>query len=266
MSGEFEAATQVRRLSDGSGSGVYEAEIAAGWDIGGNANGGYLMALAAAAMSDAVGRPPLSLTAHYLSPGRVGPAEIEVDVLRAGRRTATASARLRSEAGVSLALLGTFGDQVEGGPSVIDGAPPVLPPAQDCIAAGPPGDSGFIDRVDVRIRPEDADFRVGRPSGTAEMLGWFEFADRHPVDALGLLLAADAFAPVCFNRAEFPVAWAPTLELTVHLRGVPAPGPLRCLFKSRFMQDGLFEEDGELWDSSGRLVAQSRQLALIPKG
>jgi len=52
----------------------------------------------------------------------------------------------------------------------------------------------------------------------------------------------------------------------VHVRGVPAPGPLRCIFRSRFMQTGMFEEDGEMWDSEGRLVALSRQLALIPKG
>jgi hypothetical protein len=54
MSGEFEAATAVRRRDGGAGSGVYDAEIVSGWDIGGNANGGYLMALAATAMSDAV--------------------------------------------------------------------------------------------------------------------------------------------------------------------------------------------------------------------
>lgn len=266
MSGEFEAATAVRRRDVGDGSGVYDAEIASGWDIGGNANGGYLMALAATAMTDAVGRPPLSLTAHYLRPGKVGPCRIDVDVLRAGRRMATVAARLGTNGDTSLALLGTFGDQVEAGPVVTDGAPPPLPPYDECVSSAPPVDSGFMDRVDVRIRPGDAGFREGRPSGIAEIAGWFEFADRHPVDALGMLLVADAFAPVCFNRPEFPVGWAPTLELTVHVRGVPAQGPVRCVFRSRFMQNGLFEEDGEVWDSSGRLVAQSRQLALIPKG
>lgn len=266
MSGEFEAATSVRRRDGGDGSGVYVGDIAAGWDIGGNANGGYLMALAATAMADAVGRPPLSLTAHYLLPGKVGPCEVDVDVLRSGRRMATVAATLRTNGDVSLALLGTFGTQGESGVAVTDGAPPPLPPFDECVSSGPPVDSGFMDRVSVRIRPGDAGFREGRPSGIPEIAGWFEFADRHPVDALGLLLAADAFAPVCFNRPEFPLGWAPTLELTVHVRGVPAPGPLRCVFRSRFMHNGMFEEDGEMWDTDGHLVAQSRQLALIPKG
>jgi hypothetical protein len=262
MSGEFEAATRVALRGDG----IYDAEIAPGWDIGGNANGGYLMALAGAAMADAVGRPPLSLTAHYLLPGKVGPCVIDVDVLRAGRRMATVAARLLTNGDTVLALLGTFGEQADAGPAVVDGAPPALPPFDECVRTGPPVESGFGDRVEVRIRPGDAGFREGRPSGRAEVAGWFEFDDRHPVDALGMLLVADAFAPVCFNRPEFPVGWAPTLELTVHVRGVPAPGPLRCLFRSRFMHHGLFEEDGEMWDSTGTLVAQSRQLALIPKG
>jgi hypothetical protein len=31
------------------------------------------------------------------------------------------------------------------------------------------------------------------------------------------------------------------------------------------MAGGYFEEDCEVWDSAGRLVAQSRQLALVPR-
>jgi hypothetical protein len=57
----------------------------------------------------------------------------------------------------------------------------------------------------------------------------------------------------------------PTIELTVHIRGVPAPGPLRCAFRSRFVGGGLVDEEGEIWDTTGTLVAQSRQLALTPR-
>ncbi|MAT05951.1 MAG: diacylglycerol kinase [Acidimicrobiaceae bacterium] len=265
---EFEQATVVASRGDGT----YDAAIVEGWDIAGNANGGYLIALAARAMTDAVERPPLSITAHYLSPGKVGPVTIDVDVVRAGRRMAVVRSTVASpEHGPVMALLGTFADQPapeDAGPSVIAAAPPELPPIEQCVPAGPPvgmNDSGFGQRVVCSYHPDDTGFRSGNPTGTAVMRGWFEFADGTDVDAFGLLVALDAFAPVCFNREEFPPSWAPTLELTAHVRESPAPGPLRCVFRSRFIQNGMFEEDGEIWDSRGVLVAQSRQLALIPK-
>ena len=265
MLGEFDAATAVQRRDDG----VYEGQVAPGWDIAGNANGGYLIALATRAMADAVDRPPLSVTAHYLAPGKPGTCEIDVDVLRAGRRMATVSAVVRGGETNVIALLGTFGAQGEPSASVVAAEPPDLPPIEGCVRQGPPtmaNDSGLGDRIIGSYHPDDVGFRDGRPSGRALVRGWFEFADRQPIDAFGLLLAADAFAPVSFNRPEFPVGWAPTVELTVHIRGVPAPGPLRCTFSSRFMQTGMCEEDSEIWDSSGTLVAQSRQLALLPRG
>jgi acyl-CoA thioesterase len=67
-----------------------------------------------------------------------------------------------------------------------------------------------------------------------------------------------------FN-ANLPLAWTPTLEMTTHVRAMPAPGWLRCRFTTRFVTGGLLEEDGEIWDQSGRLVALSRQLALVPR-
>lgn len=48
-----------------------------------------------------------------------------------------------------------------------------------------------------------------------------------------------------------------TVELTVHVRGRPAPGWL-----ARHVRDGYHEED--FFDSTGALVAQSRQLAILP--
>ncbi len=101
------------------------------------------------------------------------------------------------------------------------------------------------------------------------MAGWFGFveseSDDDRIDVFGVLLATDAMSPVCFNLPGTTVGWAPTIDLTVHIRAVPAPGMLRCHFRSRAVQDGMFEEDGEIWDSAGVLVAQSRQLALLPR-
>jgi len=78
-------------------------------------------------------------------------------------------------------------------------------------------------------------------------------------------LAADAFPPVTFNLFGMK-GWVPTIEFTVHVRGVPVPGPIVCEFTSALTQGGYWEEDGVMWDSAGNVVAMSRQLALSPLG
>ena len=259
--------TATERPEDGAEVTRFAAEVTPGWDIGGNANGGYLMAIAGRAMAEAVGRPPLTLTAHYLRPAPAGPCDIEVTTVRSGRRFATATATLTMASGQVIALLGTFGEQTPGGRAFTREAPVDLPDYDDCELPPPPNDGPRPEisrRLVVRIRPGDEGFRTGNPSGNAEIRGWFAFADGEPIDAIGLLLVADAFPPPIFNT-DLPTAWVPTVELTVHVRGVPEPGPLRCWFRSRFIHDGLLDEEGEIWDSTGKLVAQSRQLALYPR-
>jgi hypothetical protein len=267
MNGEFDLATAVRDLGDGS----YAATVTHGWDIGGNANGGFLLSICGRAMAARVGRPPLTVTAHFLAPAPAGPCVVDVDVVRDGRRLATANATLRQDGRVVMRVLGTFGHQPADhngdGPSIVTGSPPELPPLDACVAPRAPTDDFapvLFDRLAVRLRPGDDGFRVGDPTGRAEIAGWFAFSDAQPIDAVALLFVADAFPPPVFNTA-LPVAWVPTLELTVHVRGVPSPGPLRCIYRSRFIQGGMLEEDAEMWDSRDVLVAQSRQLALAPR-
>jgi hypothetical protein len=60
--------------------------------------------------------------------------------------------------------------------------------------------------------------------------------------------------------------WAPTVEMTVHTRALPAPGRLRVLSRARLVASGWFDEEAEVWDSAGRLVTQSRQLARVGRG
>ena len=115
-------------------------------------------------------------------------------------------------------------------------------------------------RFDIRLPPDTPWGRaeLGEPY---EITGWIRFADDTEADTTSLVLFADAFPPTVIGSME--VGWVPTLELTVHVRHRPAPGWLLGTFRTRLLIDGVLEEDGELWDSEGHPVAQSRQLALI---
>jgi acyl-CoA thioesterase len=142
-----------------------------------------------------------------------------------------------------------------------------MPDPDDClpVAATDPFPPPFMGKIELRLHPEDGQFPLGKRTGQALMRGWFRLRNDEPADTIALLCAADAFPPTAFN-ADFPVAWTPTIELTVHVRARPEPGWLRCKFATHFVTGGFLEEDGEIWDSTGRLVAQSRQLALVPRG
>jgi acyl-CoA thioesterase len=267
----FAEATAVTRSGDHS----FRAQIHPGWDIAGNANGGYLLAIAGRAMAAAADRPdPVTLTAHYLAPGRPGPITAHTDLVKAGKRFSTVQATLADadDGRPLLAVLGTFGDLARTGgeapPSRLEAGPPDLPPVEDCIPLVP-GTTGmpppFAANVDIRMHPDDAGFSRGEPSGQMQVRGWFRLPDGQAVDTMALVLATDAYPPTIFN-ADLPVAWTPTVELTTHVRARPAPGWLRCAFTTRFVTGGFLEEDGVVWDATGTLVAQSRQLALVPRG
>jgi acyl-CoA thioesterase len=264
LSGPFAIATAVQP----DGPDQWSASIDPGWVIAGNANGGYLLAMATRALARAAGRPdPVTVTAHYLSPGQPGSVRITTQILKQGKRFATGAATMFSGSRPLLAVLGTLGDLSQAqGPELIEGAPPELPPPEQCVRLHPADTfpPPFMGQVDLRLHPDDAVFATGHQSGRPLMRGWFRLPGAEHVDSLALLCAVDAFPPTAFN-ARLPIAWTPTVELTAHIRANPAPGWLRCRFSTRFVTAGFLEEDGEVWDSTGRLVGQSRQLALVPR-
>jgi acyl-CoA thioesterase len=260
----FRTATAVEPVGDHR----FLAAIEPGWDIAGNANGGYLLAMVARAVTTATGKPdPLTITGHYLAPGRPGPVEIDVVVHRDGGRHSTAAATMSADGQPLLVALATTTDlDAASGPERVDSQPPELPPPDDCVAVlatetfPPP----FMGHVELRLHPADATFLQGFKSGHPRMRGWFRLPEDEAVDSLGLVMATDAFPPTVFN-ADLPVAWTPTVELTAHVRAKAASGWLRCSFSTRFITGGYLEADGEIWDAAGRLIAQSRQLALVPR-
>ncbi len=256
--------------------GRHEVDLSDGWSIGPAVNGGLLLALAGRALElelGTAGHPdPVTVSAFYLSAAAAGPTVVQTETIRNGRTMATGEARIVQEHDgrtvERVRAVATYGDlDVLTGKAEIDAPPPDLPPVEECFGrdAAPPGAMdgfSFLDRIDLRLDPASALWAVGQPSGQGTMQGWLRMADARDPDPLMLLLTLDAMPPVTFDMGLS--GWAPTMELTAHVRGRPAPGWLRVRTSTRTRAGGVFEEEAEVWDSTGRLVAQSRQLARMP--
>jgi hypothetical protein len=151
------------------------------------------------------------------------------------------------------------------------GVRPAFPDLADCIdlgqwpgAVAADGSAGFPAHVEVLLDPACTGWRSNDPAGIPEMRGYVQLRDHRDPDALLLALAVDALPPVVFGLGA--TGWAPTVELTWHMRAVPVAGPLQVAARSRHVSGGWFNEEAEVWDAAGRLVAQSRQLARVGRG
>ncbi|WP_458245777.1 thioesterase family protein [Streptomyces sp. MAI_2237] len=256
--------------------GVYDIDLSAGWTIINAVNGGYLLAVLGRALADTLPHAdPFTISAHYLTASQPGPAVVRTETVRTGRTLSTGQASLLQydEEGREverIRVLASYGD-LDALPDDVrtTAAPPAMPPPQECFGPqdGPspvPGSSAITDRLMIKLDPATLGWALGAPSGKGEMRAWFGLADGRDADPLSLLLAVDALPPTAFEIGL--KGWVPTVELTVHVRSRPAPGPLRVAITTRNLAGGFLEEDAEVWDSADRLVAQSRQLARVRLG
>jgi acyl-CoA thioesterase len=246
-------------------NGIYTAELTDRWNTAsGNPNGGYLLAVCVRALQDRSAHPdPLVASAFFLRPGSRGPADIQVETVREGRRTSTSQARMHQDGKEVLRVIATFTDfDHADGRTLSLAMMPDLPSPDDLIdpLAGVdlPGIT-VADRVEFRVAQAPS-WLHGQPSGDPSMTFWMRFADGREPDLLSLPFLVDAAYPAVMEIGELPSA---TIELTVHLRDRPAPGWLACQINTRHIAGGFHEEDCNIWDTRGVLVAQSRQLAIL---
>jgi acyl-CoA thioesterase len=262
----FERDTSVEPRGDGR----YQARIDPGWFVVRGPNGGYIAAIllrALAAAVDDASRAPRSLTVHYTAPPVEGPAWIETRIERSGRSLTSVSARLLQGDRLLALALAAFSQPREA-PGFRDVSPPHVAPPEQCAA--------IPKRIPIHERFEQR-FAIGPPpmsgprSREARTGGWLRLAEPRPLDAALLVAYADAWPPALFTTSEIPpsTGGVPTVDLTVHVRTpLPAPGlrpddPVLVCFHTREVSQGLLEEDGEIWSRDGRLLAHSRQLAVL---
>jgi hypothetical protein len=270
-------ATRARPFSDVSavralGDGRFAGEVDGEWTIGGKPNGGYLLAMLgrAAAATAAPHEHVIAAGAHYLHAPEPGPVSLETVLLRAGRSASQVRAAMIQDGQRCVeALLTTSRLEPAAEPFWDRGLPAIgTVPYEDAVplpARTPDGRRvAILDQIEVRLEPEAAGFATGAPRGRGELRGWLALPAGERFGPASLLFAVDAYPPGTFDIAFS--GWVPTLELTVYVRALPAPGPVRVLQRARLIDGQRVDEACFIWDRTGRLVAQGTQLAGIRLG
>jgi len=253
------------------GDGLYRVDLTSDWDTANKTpNGGYILALLQhATMFEAAptGHPdPLTIAVTYFRPAHAGAADIRVHQVRRGRRVSTYDALLTQDGKeIAHAVVSAHDWDAAGSTEHLPHAAPEMPPPDVCADLGTlmPGRMvPILDRYTYRAASIPG-WLEGAPSGTTESLCWIRAADRRPIDAMLAGAMVDAFPPV---TAEIGHLASATIQLTVHYRRrpeIPAGGWALGHVVTRHVIAGYHDEDAELWDEQGRLIAQSRQLAIL---
>ncbi|PRZ42839.1 thioesterase superfamily protein [Antricoccus suffuscus] len=260
--GIYEKATAVTAV----GAGMYDAYISEQWTVGVKPQGGYLLGIVARAAADMVGdsHPHLqAISSSFLQAPDVGPATVQVDVLRAGRGASQLRATLLQNDKPCVDSLLVQGVLDDADAWWTAATPPDIPDESDCdlmprSAPGAGFDVPMMDMVEQRFDPKGMGFTRGEPGHAGTIGGWIRLADGAAWDPMSLLIPLDPTPPISFDMGL--AGWAPTMQLSAYIRRLPAPGPVRVFTKSLDIGNDRMDETTYAWDSKGRLVGQATQL------
>lgn len=261
----FDQDTSVSEVGEDTFTGV----IVPGWSTGRGPNGGYIAACILRALTERVADPlrrVRSFTVHYLAPPSTEPFRVQTTVEKTGRSATFISAQMIQDDRLVAKAMAAF-ITPQPGPDFQDVEAPKVAPPEECPPLG-----GEVEHL-VEMRSQfKARFATGyqpfSESPTAETGGWMRLVENRPTDSFALVVYTDGWLPAVYSKLPGRYA-APTVDLSVHFRATDDPLPIAddayCLvrFSTRMASGGFIEEDGEVFTADGRLVAQSRQLAIL---
>jgi len=273
MTALFTEAMTLREVGLGVYPRTFAGELNKHWTIGPKVHGGAMLALCANAArtagggGPAEGPQPVSVSASFLWAPDPGPMLLTTLIRKRGRRISVVDVELTQGDRTAVHAVVNLGEPEHGTVPLLS-ANPVL----DLMPPEPPGDIAPIEPghplAGLVHLGEGCDIRTvlstlgpsadGRPP-VIQM--WARPRGVAP-DALFALMCGDVSAPVTF--AVERTGWAPTIQLTAFLRALPADGWLRVICSCVEIGQDWFDEDHLVVDQTGRIVAQSRQLAMVP--
>jgi Thioesterase-like superfamily len=265
-----------------AGDGVYDGELNEHWTIGPKVHGGAMLALCAnAAVNEHSGGQqrsdsgehrsgavqPIAVSGNFLWAPDPGPMRVVTTVRKRGRRVSLIDVELNQGNRTAVRAAVTLGDPEHHVLPLLSVNPvvslmtPDPPPGLEPIGPGHPMEDIVHLAHGCDIRPSLTTFTPRTDGGPPVIEYWVRPKGVAP-DVLFALLCGDVSAPVTFgvNRT----GWAPTVQLTAYLRALPADGWLRVLCTTVQIGQDWFDEDHIVVDCEGRIIVQSRQLAMVP--
>lgn len=240
------------------------------WTIGPKVHGGVMIALCAKAAREAYDDPAghaVAVSANFLSAPDPGEVRLVTSIRKRGRRIGLVDVELVQGDRACVHAVVTIGapehdaEALFSDTSVAALMSPEPPP--DVLPIGPGHSAAEINHLarGCDIRPLVVE---SLEEGRAPAFQVWVRPRAGVVDDLFALMCGDISLPVPYAVGRR--GWAPTVQLTAYLRGLPADGWLRVLCTATQIGQDWFDEDHTVVDSAGRIVVQTRQLALVPPG
>ena len=245
--------------------------------VGSTPHGGYLMAIMHKALTSILPHSTaISSSVQYLDRIDAKPFELEVESFKVSRGSSSGIVRLRQDDKVCTTFTGTCSDF-----EFMKGYDDLQKPLPNIFADKDKNDylemnydkiskgftPSFIQQLECLIHPDHAWWNRETDSDSADnearCSAFLEMEGGKP-DQFCLSFYSDILPPVVCNKYG-PLGWIPTITLTTHIRQLPTTSQLYADFIATDINKGYFEQDCNIWDLNGNLVASSRQLTRILK-
>ena len=252
----------LEKIADGS----YQRQCNRVWWAQGSLLGGYVQSLMLAAMTQELqdeSKPALTLHTQFLRPVTDETVRIDVTVERAGRKLSNLRASLYCGDRLAVVASGLFGQQATSHdfcdvempsfPNVGGNETPQLP------------NVGLDAHNHFDFYPRIGNFERG--TGQAHVAGWLQPSWQCSVSNELLALVADLWVPAAFHYWPSNVGVV-GLDSYVQFRANPnqlvnSHGPLLLSLNTKQASNGYVDEDGLIWNSTGELLCQYRQIRLV---
>ena len=245
--------------------------------VGNTPHGGYLMALMHKALTNILPHSTaISSSVQYLDRIDAKPFEPEVNVFKTSRGSSSGIVKLKQDNKICTTFTGTCSDFefMKGYDDLQKPLPKIFNDSDkkdyvkmnyDKISKG--FTPAFIQQLECLIHPDHAwwnrEAKQNNQDNEARCSAFLEMEGGKP-DQFCLSFYSDILPPVVSNKYG-PLGWIPTITLTTHIRQLPTTSEVYADFKASDINKGYFEQDCNIWDLDGNLVASSRQLTRILK-